>query len=263
MVAITKLNFHPTLPAILAKLSKASFISVDLEMTGIQSFGGERNRQSDDFEDRYPRMVAVSTRYSIIQVGLTFFEPHDDGSQRLVASPYAFYIFPEYGSDVVMSASSITFLKQHGMDFNQWITNGIPFSDTRAAANIKEVRDMRVAAAAAAASAENGAAASAPPPGPELVPNKPEDVLKFNLQKSALAAFVADPAQTEYLVPPQFPFVRKCIYQYLETAYPELRTKKGELGALAPLSFLLPLTMFIPPPPPSAPQARRITAFSS
>ena len=245
MSLINKLNFHAKLPEVLAKLKRCAFVAVDLEMTGIQGHSGDRNRYEDDMEDRYPRMVPVASKYSIIQVGLTFFEqaPGSDAKEgSFVASPYAFFVFPEWGADVVMSASSITFLKQNNMDFNQWIINGVPYSDARGASNLREIKEKRDAAnaamsAAAAALVGNGNGngdgvassdgAAPKPPAPELVPEREADREKLAAQKAAIAAFVADATQEEYVIPPLFPFVRKCVYQYIETQFPALRTKKG------------------------------------
>ena len=42
--------------------------------------------------------------------------------------PFNFYLFPEgRNTDVVLNADSIAFLKKHGMDFQKWIYQGVPF----------------------------------------------------------------------------------------------------------------------------------------
>ena len=53
-----------------------------------------------------------------MQVGVCLFS--DDGDGGYHARPYNFFVFPAVGDDVAMSASAISFLKKHGMDWNKW-----------------------------------------------------------------------------------------------------------------------------------------------
>ncbi len=78
-------------------------------------------------------MVKVASRYSIIQFGLCLFHLNGDGI-GYKASPYNFYLFPESsGSDLVMSASAIDFLRKNHMDFGTWIEKGVTFTDEKGA----------------------------------------------------------------------------------------------------------------------------------
>ena len=81
-------------------------------------------------------MCAVASHYSIIQVGVTTFTakgPEGEGAAatEYEAKPFNFYVFPppNMRRDIVLSASSTHFLKGNNMDFQQWISKGVPFVD--------------------------------------------------------------------------------------------------------------------------------------
>jgi hypothetical protein len=57
----------------------------------------------------------------MIQFGLCLFQKAGDG---YTAHPFNFYVFPTAG-DVVMEGEAIAFNRDHGMDFQKWITQGI------------------------------------------------------------------------------------------------------------------------------------------
>jgi len=211
---VTKHNFLEVLPGFLAKLEASAFVSFDLEFTGIY---GEKNIKSDSIEQRYKKMVAVASKYSIIQIGISIFVPSEEDASVLETSSYAFYVFPEWGSDVVMSPSSISFLKKNNMDFNLWITDGLPFVNEAAAKNAREKKQAAVA----------GGGEGAPVATP-LMPNRPEEVVKVNAFKASIDEFVKDESKTEFALPAMNAFLRKCLHSYLEIVHPSLRTRKDD-----------------------------------
>ena len=77
-------------------------------------------------------MKSVAETYKIIQIGLCLFHEETPASSdstappRFAARPYNFWLFPEEGA-VNMEAAAIAFNKTHGMDFNKWIYEGIPY----------------------------------------------------------------------------------------------------------------------------------------
>jgi len=81
-------------------------------------------------QDRYAAMAAAASKYGVLQYGITLFTwAADKGAAgQWVASPFNFFLFPEgRDTDVVLNADSIAFLKKHGMDFQKWIYQGVPF----------------------------------------------------------------------------------------------------------------------------------------
>ncbi len=92
-------------------------------MTGISADWVDRNSRDDTPEKRYVKMCKVASKYSIIQFGLCLY--HEQTNGTYLASPYNFYLFPENShADIVMSASSIDFLRKNHMDFGTWISKG-------------------------------------------------------------------------------------------------------------------------------------------
>mmetsp|Transcript_10878 Transcript_10878/g.16565 ORF Transcript_10878/g.16565 Transcript_10878/m.16565 type:complete len:565 (-) Transcript_10878:132-1826(-) len=125
---ITRENFREMYPIIRSKIETCSFIAFDEEMSGINADGTMKFSKDDIPDIRYTKMVGVASKYSIIQFGLCMFHKSDDG---FTASPYNFYLFPDFGGDIVMSASSIAFLRKNNMNFSTWIEKGVTFADSR------------------------------------------------------------------------------------------------------------------------------------
>lgn len=68
-------------------------------------------------------MTHAATKFSVIQVGLcAFVQASDaDAKDRFVGHAYTFFLFPEYGPDITLSASACSFLRKNGMDFGAWM----------------------------------------------------------------------------------------------------------------------------------------------
>ena len=85
---VTKENFVDQSNDLIQRISKAAWIAVDEEMTGISLPGTPRPSKADTPADRYSSLKKVSERYSIIQLGLCLFEEAGitetpDGGQRM------------------------------------------------------------------------------------------------------------------------------------------------------------------------------------
>ena len=135
-------NFLEHYPKIKAKIERASFISFDEEMTGIQINDNKfKISKLDDADIRYNKMTNVANRYAIIQFGLCIFEDNADNkdSYEYTVSPYNFYIFPNSTNmDIIMSPSSIDFLRNNNMDFQKWIGKGLSFVDKHGQAYLEK-----------------------------------------------------------------------------------------------------------------------------
>ena len=129
------------------KLEEATFISFDLEMTGIRS---EMRNETDLPFENYLKAFNAANRYNVIQMGLCLFvqktgkdETEEgkvdysflkDGSQ-FEAFPFTFYLFPRtydglMKRDVAMEVSSIEFnVRRHGINWNKWLDHGIGYCD--------------------------------------------------------------------------------------------------------------------------------------
>jgi poly(A)-specific ribonuclease len=123
---VTKQNFNSILEQIKELVPTCEFMSFDEEMTGISISDGKKETVADLPEQRYQKNRDVASRYKIIQFGICLFHRDKEYPNTLFARPYNFYVFPESGA-VNMEGSSIHFNKEHGMDFNKWIYDGIPY----------------------------------------------------------------------------------------------------------------------------------------
>jgi poly(A)-specific ribonuclease len=123
----------------LLHLPGASWIAIDLEMTGIQLPDSKRPGKDETPSERYHTIKQVPEKYSIIQLGVCLFHQAGtvetdtvNGCQFLVRK-YKFTIFPSgergsSGREVVLNPSAIHFLKENNMNFDTWVSAGIPFA---------------------------------------------------------------------------------------------------------------------------------------
>ena len=136
---IDNTNFSQSIVSeISSLLTAASFISLDLEMTGISGPSDPQRAagSSDSIPLRYAKSRLVAKQFGIIQFGLSIFRPSENG---LGASTFNFYVFPrpvtESGGNVRhiptigMCSSGINFARQNKMDFQRWIDRGVSFVD--------------------------------------------------------------------------------------------------------------------------------------
>lgn len=163
-------NFPAVFPRFQELLRACDFYAMDEEMTGI---GVPEVTESITFAPTksYEAKRLAASRYSIIQVGVCLFRrlpaaPGVAGPARYAAHPFNFLLFPQYADDytaeeragdVVVSPSALAFLRRHGMDFQQWVYEGMAFCDA-----------PREAALRARLSGGNGAAAPLAAPAPLL-----------------------------------------------------------------------------------------------
>eukprot|EP00461_Guttulinopsis_vulgaris_P008118 UN08169 len=89
-------------------------------------------------------MACGSTQHSILQVGVTLSHYHPE-QQQMVHTPYNIYLFPQSTNPlealagnnnvpnptgalpITLSVGAMEFLRNNHMDFQKWITTGIPF----------------------------------------------------------------------------------------------------------------------------------------
>jgi hypothetical protein len=92
-----------------------------------------RIKYDDTDEIRYNKMIAIATRYTIIQFGICLFHQDPSNDNTMIATSYNFYIFPHssYNLDMTISTSAIDFLRKNNMDFNEWLTRGINYCDEK------------------------------------------------------------------------------------------------------------------------------------
>ena len=134
-------NFTTDLVSEFSKaILNASFISIDLEMSGI-TFPNQSSDSSaaDSVPLRYHRVSQVAATFGIIQVGVALFFEN-------TSKVYNFYVFPRPVTEgsvnsiplVTLCSASTNFNRTHGMDFDRWISKGVTYVDSETETKLRE-----------------------------------------------------------------------------------------------------------------------------
>ena len=213
---VNKDNFAEAFIKFESLLPTCKFVSFDEEMTGMFSTG-EGMKRDDNAQARYTKMIEVATKYGIIQFGVCLF--HETGEGELTATPFNFYVFPNSGSDLVMSPSAIDFLRKNNMDFAQWISKGITFVDK---AGEEKLRNKFY-----------------PPESDEpkkyIVLTRTSDIEIIDKCMEDVKALMDDEKAienaTSCILQPNNSYLRRVIYEQLEIRYPnQVNVDKNEHG---------------------------------
>lgn len=211
---ITRENFEDQYGVINELLESCLFVSIDEEMTGIFSTEGSRNRRDDNCHDRYEKMAPVASKYSILQFGLCIFnEKYVNGKCILEASPFNIYVFPNNSNrDIVMSASTVDFLRKNNMDFQSWISKGVTFTD---AAGEEYIKNKFLS-----------------PPSREnpLVLTAASDLDYFNRNITNLKEWLISYPYEPFSFEKCNRFLRRALYEYIDDNYPLSRTYTDDDG---------------------------------
>ena len=133
--------------------------------------------------------------------------------------------FSDSGADISLSASSISFLRNNGMDFGTWISKGVPYSDkTREVFLRKKYLDVAPAPAAVNDTIR-------------MVLTKQTDIDFLNRNRINLDSFLADDKSTAFTFEKCNPYLRRALYQLMEFDYPSLTVRKNAMELLEVLKL--------------------------
>jgi CAF1 family ribonuclease len=140
IMEVTASNFHQVLPQLCNDISRASFISFDTELSGLDRESWITSLSCDTIDSRWAKTRDSALSFGILQFGICPFHIEND---RFVGRPYSFYIHPresrlgldaksgQHGvggaTSLTFSTSAMTFLSNNKFDFNSAIANGITF----------------------------------------------------------------------------------------------------------------------------------------
>ncbi|KAJ3300154.1 Target of EGR1, member 1 (Nuclear) [Kappamyces sp. JEL0829] len=119
---VNRHNLATLAPAIRAAIQNSEFVSIDTEFTGL---GDAKKTRTQNIEDRYVALRELATSHSIVALGLSLFSRSEKTSQDWTVRNFHFSLLCL--QDHVVSPSSLSFLVEHGFDFNDQFRNGIPF----------------------------------------------------------------------------------------------------------------------------------------
>lgn len=122
---VTRDNFEEAFIMIESAVRSASFVSIDLEFSGLNTFKSSKQSFLDSLEKRFEAGVETVEHYFMLQLGLCAFEPAPDGSWT--ARPFSIYCFPSHDEERhhCVQPLSIHFLASHGFDFNKAFAHGV------------------------------------------------------------------------------------------------------------------------------------------
>ena len=145
-------NFNLVYSQFEADINSCTFYAVDCEMSGIFCDPPDTHsnyscsnllhqyntvcRQSSNYLDtpecRYAKLKQIADTFTIIQFGICIYTLVSTGgiSPAYTCKPYNFYINRQQGSSISLQPTSIKFLRDCGLDFNEWIQHGINYCNS-------------------------------------------------------------------------------------------------------------------------------------
>jgi poly(A)-specific ribonuclease len=138
-------DFKDLLPQMIEDINESCFISIDGEFTGLSS---ERNiHPYDTSEEYYQKTFNSTSKFILIQLGISLFKKSSDGSKVNVKS-YNIFTYPRANcATFLCEGSSLSFLADHGFDFNKLFSKGISYcneeSEQKLREHVKERQEAR------------------------------------------------------------------------------------------------------------------------
>ncbi|KAG0372736.1 Target of EGR1, member 1 (Nuclear) [Mortierella sp. AD032] len=158
---VTKHNLAQMQPMIVHLLKKAAFIALDAEFTGLGS--SSQITRAKDIQERYQHLCALAKGHALVAFGLSLFVKTEPASSPLKATNgqddegaddddkdtnkgankgkrrrsneferaykvHNFNFSMLIERDYMVSPNSMLFLAENGLDLNQWILEGIPYT---------------------------------------------------------------------------------------------------------------------------------------
>ncbi|KAG0003466.1 Target of EGR1, member 1 (Nuclear) [Modicella reniformis] len=141
---VTKHNLPQLQPKIFELLKQAEFIALDAEFTGL---GPKRKATTaTDIQERYHNLCELAKSHALIAFGLSIFiksvpsgssltstkdtegaaKVDEDLERSYLVHNFNFSMLSE--NDYTVSPNSMIFLAENGLDLNQWILEGIPYT---------------------------------------------------------------------------------------------------------------------------------------
>ncbi|KAI8358098.1 ribonuclease CAF1 [Mortierella sp. GBAus27b] len=143
---VTKHNLALLQPKIFDLLKQAAFIAIDAEFTG---FGTDlRATRAKNIQERYQTLCEVAKSHALIAFGLSIFidntssqsgststkdtdgaakrDNSHDLERNFSVHNFNFSMLSE--KDYTVSPNSMVFLAENGLDLNQWVLEGIPYT---------------------------------------------------------------------------------------------------------------------------------------
>lgn len=222
-------NFDDALVALEEHLPRASFVALDLEMTGIIGPPETSVLNGDVPQVQYAKGRSVVNKpFNVVQVGICLFEEGTPGAFE--CRPFNVFVFPrpvdERGPDgkqiradpfLGLSSSSTCFLADNGMDFQRWVTKGVSYTSVDVEEALLHALPAEEGAQPSSSSHRNDKE--------KVEPSRPEDIqlVKDTMQK--VSSFV-DSGGEEMRLPNTNAYLALVLRQKIAERHPQLVVEK-------------------------------------
>ncbi|KAB8289811.1 hypothetical protein EYC80_010444 [Monilinia laxa] len=150
-------NWRQLLLPILKDISNATFVSFDLEMSGITTRPKHTNQErthdigKPSLQQQYEEVKDAAETFQVLQLGITCVEEERD-KEYYLAKPYNINLSPLFLYDRVFdldrnfcfSSSATSFLQSNGFDFGAVFTKGVPYLSEQEEVETRERYDQRI-----------------------------------------------------------------------------------------------------------------------
>ncbi|KAM3718640.1 Target of EGR1 protein [Dirofilaria immitis] len=157
VIEVNKENLNITWPYLLVSIRNASFISLDLELSGL---GIQKGWLAKSLEERYNIIRQSAQTRSVLSVGIATFQlikrKETNVKKKLKYKCQVFNILTLCTVPFIVEASGFQFLSKHKFDFNRWITLGIPYNNETEEGNTMKTLWREVLCAAVPITLHNG-----------------------------------------------------------------------------------------------------------
>ena len=124
---LTRDNYYDMEPFILKDIENSDFIAIDLELSGLMQ---NKYKIYDSPEENFLKGKYDADNFRIIQFGISVFMKDKNNDKEYISKPYNIYVFPsekQNNGKFNFYIESILFNRDHGCDFNKWITKGVSY----------------------------------------------------------------------------------------------------------------------------------------
>ncbi|CAG8971782.1 hypothetical protein HYALB_00001891 [Hymenoscyphus albidus] len=227
-------NFKWELLHILKQLSIASFVTIDLEMSGISTKPQTGSRMSKpSLQEYYNDVKHAAEKYAIVQIGITIVT-EDKERGFYLARPYNFFVSPlqanglgadiKFERDICFNTSSCEFLLRNHFDIGKMFTHGVSYLGRNEEDICREQFKKR-----------NDRQATIP--DMMIHPSDVENLTFYREARRTITAWLEDKkTQVEFVnigSPDQqiSSYQRRLVHQLIRSEFPELRTFARDSGA--------------------------------
>ncbi|KHN74739.1 Target of EGR1 protein 1 [Toxocara canis] len=136
-------NLDSIWPYLLVCIKNSSFISLDLELSGL---GIQKGWSAQSVEDRYRVICDSAKSRAVLSVGVSTFQllkrKETDKKKRIKYKCQVFNILALSAAPFTVEPDGLQFLAQHNFDFNRLINLGVPYGRNAARKNGKAKQDV-------------------------------------------------------------------------------------------------------------------------